>query len=448
MRGAPVLGGDAVKPLNPADADLLRRHLDGGLQDAEPAVFLQRLQESAELRNALAEEAAWEALFYETVKEKRPRAAVPARGSWLPFAAAALMVVGLAALLFRETPRSAPEEKASTEPPIEIRASIEKGCRFIESRKDELVQTLADGKRHSAAPRRTYGELAALALLRGGTPRSHPLVEELIGRSLGRPLESTYAAALRAMLLAELGDADRLGALRSCAQFLVDSQCVNGQWDYGRAQTDIDPAAVGIVRAHRTGPMNGDNSATAWAVQGLLACERAGLRVDPEVLTRSRRWWLSCQNPDGGWGYAEYGVLDQSGAQNLELTSNASYGSATASGLASLAALRTLLGPESATDSALQRGLGWLGENFAVDRNPKKAAGFSHSHWLLAAERAGLLLGTHKFGSHDWYAAGSAFLLSRQGAGGEWALEGAFMKEEKYGIVDTCLAILFLARKG
>ena len=125
-----------------------------------------------------------------------------------------------------------------------------------------------------------------------------------------------------------------------------------------------------------------------------------------------------------------------------------SYGSATASGVAALAALQELLGPDAASDAAIRRGADWLGSRFATAANPGKAPGFAHAHWLSSLGRAGSLLRRERFGAHDWYAEGSAFLLSTQQADGAWRLEqGKFMGSEKNDVIDTCLAILFLRRE-
>jgi hypothetical protein len=355
------------------------------------------------------------------------------------------MLLGLAALLFsgRTPPPAAPSTPAKSETRAKIEESIRRACAFLESRRADFFIPLADGKRHLEPPVRTYAELGALALIRAGYPASHSLVDELIGRALGRPLESTYVASLRAQLLSELGG--RTDRLRQCAQFLVDSQCANGQWDYGSALKGVDAPADGLIRATRTGPPSGDNSVSAYAIQGLLVCKRAGIEVDADVLRRARRCWLSCQNADGGWGYRD--ALQPNNVSPM-LTSDTSYGSTTASGVAALAALREMLGDDPDAARALERGLAWLGENFSADVNPKKAAGFSYLHWLAGASRAADLTNLGAFGAHDWYAEGARFLLSRQQPTGEWRIEGDFMKSERNEIVDTCLAILFLTRKG
>ncbi len=429
-----------------ADEELLHRHLNGDLDAADEAAFLARLQESPDLMRALAARTLDETLISDLVREGRVQAPRRTRTGWPAMAAAALMLVGLGLTLLLGRPQPPPPAATPAKPDAEAKAdeAVLRACRYLESRRAEIFAEVADGKRHGPAPRRTYAELAALALIRAGRAESDPFVEELIGRALGRPLESTYVAAIRATLLSEVNP--RPDRLRQCAQFLVDSQCANGQWDYGRALKFDDMAPAGVIRRRQDGPATGDNSVSGYAIQGLLACMRAGVRVEPDVLARARRWWLSCQNADGGWGYRDALQPDR-GTPNAAATSDASYGSATASGVASLAALRTMLGADPASDEAIRRGSDWLAQNFTAETNPKKSPVFSHVHWLVAAEHAGVLLGVDRFGDHDWYAEGSRHLRGRQKAAGEWSIEGEFMKGEKNDVVDTCLAILFLTRK-
>jgi hypothetical protein len=417
------------------DDEALERHLNGDLDGAELAAFLTRVQESAELRRKLASRALQETLLAEVVREGRVTARSRRRLEWPAAAAAVIMLALLGGILFHV--RKPFAVSAKTVEQARVDEAIIRACRFLERRRGDFFLPIADGKRHSAPPRRLYAELVALTLLRAGYPESHPLVEECLGRALGRPLESTYVAALQARL-------GRPELCRRVAQFLADTQCANGQWDYGRAVTLLGPPPDGRIVRRGDGPASGDNSVSAYAVQGLLACRRAGVDVETDILARARRWWLSCQNGDGGWGYAG-GAKEMT--ETADSTSASSYGSATASGVASLAALLELIGPDPATDAAIARGVAWLASHFSVDANPAKSPGFSRVHWLYGAGRAGTLLHQDRFGTHDWYAEGSAFLLSAQQADGAWKLEqGPFMNAEKNDVIDTCLAVLFLLR--
>jgi hypothetical protein len=332
-------------------------------------------------------------------------------------------------------------------PRASVDDAVARARAFLESRQSDVVSTISSEKRHGPAPRRTYAELALLALHRAGTPVSHQMMVELLGLVKGRPIESTYAAAIQAMALAEIDPAAHHERLRQCAQYLADSQCANGQWDYGTMSTLSNVPPTGRIRRRSEGPASGDNSVTSYAVLGLYACAAVGVEVDADILVRARAWWLQCQNDDSGWGYNDSGDRTMNDAGKTTLTSNASYGSATASAVASLAALRGLRGDDAASDKAIRRGQDWLGANFAVDRNPRKAPGFTHLHWLLAAARAGSLLSTERFGAREWYAEGADFLLQAQHPSGEWTVEqGEFMAREKNDVLDTCLAILFLKR--
>jgi len=320
--------------------------------------------------------------------------------------------------------------------------AVRRAAAFLESRRVDLVTPITSEKRHGPAPRRTYAELALLALHRAGMPASHPLMVELLGFVRGRSLESTYAAALQAMALSEIDPVAHQDRIRQCAQVLVDSQCANGQWDYGLKVVPGDVPATGPIRRRSEGPAAGDNSVSSYAALGLYACTTAGVAIDRDVLDRAARWWIVCQNQDGGWGYNDSGNRSVNDGSKRTETSNASYGSATASAVAALAALEKLLG---AGIPQIGNGARWLSTHFAVDRNPGKDPGFVHAHWLVSAARAGQLLPAERFGSHDWYPEGAEFLLQSQHPSGEWTIEqGDFMRSERNTVLDTCLAILFL----
>src|SRR5262249_43815617 len=156
--------------------------------------------------------------------------------------------------------------------------------------------------------------------------------------------------------------------------------------------------------------------------------------------------WRISQNGDGGWGYNDSGDRSSGDGGKRTLTSNASYGSATASAVAAFSALDRIVdwGPSK---KPIRRGQNWLAANFGVARNPGKDPGFTHLHWLVSASRAAEFLSTEQFGSHDWYLEGTEFLIGAQRSTGEWQVEqGEFMKSERNDVLDTCLAILFLRR--
>jgi len=107
--------------------------------------------------------------------------------------------------------------------------------------------------------------------------------------------------------------------------------------------------------------------------------------------------------------------------ETAENTSLSSYGSATASGVASLAALQELIGPNSLSDAAIARGSsGWrlTSPSTPIPARPPD----SPTCTGCRAGRAGTLLKQERFRRHDWFAEGSAFLLSTQKSDGAWRL--------------------------
>ena len=86
--------------LEPAAEDLLQRHLNGDLDDAGEAEFLERLEGSPDLRRALASRAIDDTLLSEIFQEQRARTPVRSGTPWPAWAAAAAMLLSLGALLF------------------------------------------------------------------------------------------------------------------------------------------------------------------------------------------------------------------------------------------------------------------------------------------------------------------------------------------------------------
>src|SRR5207244_1307666 len=121
------------------------------------------------------------------------------------------------------------------------------------------------------------------------------------------------------------------GRIWQCAQFLLDNQCVNGQWSYGEASQavqnvptlpkapevasgpgsgarDFRPAATGgrkekpkvlrkiPVQKTRTGPATGDNSNSQYAALGLRACSEAGIKIPKETFALAKKWWVDSQH--------------------------------------------------------------------------------------------------------------------------------------------------------
>jgi hypothetical protein len=297
-------------------------------------------------------------------------------------------------------------------------------------------------------------------------------MKELVEAMIKKDIHTTYTAALQAMALQKINPKKYQWRIAQCAQFLVENQCENGQWDYGEKivsdfkppkeepptiSTDGEkkPAAkkynagqtqrlpqIPVPPKRKKGPPNGDNSNAQYAALGLRACIDAGLVIPRETLVKAREWWTKSQNQDGGWGYNGDGSMDGGGIENETGVSNASYGSMSAGAVGALCIYKHYLGETFKSDMPVLRGLDWLTKNYDVKKNPFKK-NFAYLYYLYALERAGLLYGTEKFGAREWYPEGAHHLLDTQKANGEWNTADAITHG---GIADTCFAILFLRR--
>ena len=318
-------------------------------------------------------------------------------------------------------------------------------------------------------------ELILLAMIHGGA--SEKTYDPLLKKVLEAPLEWTYKVSLLAMCLEELDPTLYQTKIAQCAQFLVDNQCKNGQWSYGRtteATKDIkldDPAPVrkdvatkkggakdfnAPVREHKRpvraipvkasrAPINdvGDNSNSQYAALGLRACFDSNIKLPEEILTLGHRWWVDSQFPDEnhakagkdavstgsgptvrvqGWNYTKPGDVGQN-----------PYHAMTAGAVGARVIYEYMIRHDWKKDAVTAAGVNWLAKHWSVDTN---------YYYLYALERAGMLYGTDKIGDHDWYWEGAKVIVNDQNADGSW---GHREKVEE-NTWDTCFAILFLKK--
>ncbi len=302
----------------------------------------------------------------------------------------------------------------------------------------------------------TYAdEFVLYTLIYAGVPKNSPDFQKALTRVLNRDHAAVYQTAVTAMLLAEIDRAKYQTQIALCAQFLVDAQCENGQWDYAGEKLDTpeyspdvaagkpEEAATGTpgtkpvprkttalksvpIKRQKKGPAAGNNSTTQLALLGLRSCMSASVKVPADVFARSEAWWRKNQNNDGGWGYGDKGA------------GGSSYGSMTAGALGSLAICDYYLGRDAKTDRDIQKGAKWFEEadHWGFDKNPRH--GMYHYYWFYALERAGVLIGADLFSGHDWYKEGADWLLAKQEKDGRW--------NNPDWVEDTCYAVLFLRR--
>lgn len=315
--------------------------------------------------------------------------------------------------------------------------SIEKGNQLSPS----LVPPGVDGL--------SAEEFVLYTLVKGGVDKEDPNFKKLLEKVLSKKLERTYLVSVLAMALDEIDRVAYQEKIANCAQFLIDNQCKNGQWDYGKPTDPLDSKVFvtpskpkdgkdsGTVsvkkvqlarRRGKEGPATGDNSNTQYACLALRSCMQASIVIPPEVFQLTAQFLEKKQQADGGWGY------DSPHGNQI----SPAYGSMSVGALGSLIICKFYLTKRIPDrDNSVLKGFDWVIKNFTVTENPKFKQGFWHYYYLYAMERLGAFLETEEFGSNLWYPVGAKFLLEKQEASGSW---------NQGRIDDTCFAILFLRR--
>ncbi|HYE99973.1 MAG TPA: FecR domain-containing protein, partial [Planctomycetota bacterium] len=365
-------------------------------------------------------------------------------------------------------------------------------------RVDEAIRKGVEYLKTADSPPGPYGvkssdELILLTYIHAGVPEGDPAFQALLKKVLDGPLETTYNVALQAMALEELHRVKYQGRIAQCAQFLVDNQCKNGQWSYGKptpAVLDLDVPTGGArpeaasggrgavvefgekakpkvarkigVRRTREGIDAGDNSNSQYAALGMRACHDAGIVFPREAVMLARKYWVESAIGDPGkndavatggkvmpgtpqgWCYKGY-------HHQLKYCKDpdTAYTSMTAGAVGALAIYDSMLGIDWKKDRTVANGLAWLVKNWSWAENvgPCEIGQSLPKTWLYygfyAVERAGMLLDLPKIGPYDWYREGATVLLDSQRPSGAWAVSDGMAKKPTW---DTCFAILFLKR--
>jgi hypothetical protein len=343
--------------------------------------------------------------------------------------------------------------------PKAVNAAIDKGLQWMVKKFES--NRIAEQK---------YVELVLLTVIHGGLDPNHPLIRENFQKMLGHSLSETYNVGLKGLLLEKVNRKAYQMQLAEIASFFTESQCENGQWTYNGRGRKLTPTAYlpvmtggkkkdpsGSTQTSEEGPppgkdlklpppgranskKAGDNSNTQYAVLGLFAASRGAVVVPKETWLQVEKWFDTKQNPDGGWGYLN---ADVPGAGMV--TTDASSGSMTTAALTCLIVSKFYLGKDWKKEPSIEKGLAWLGRNFAVNTNPGGPV-IWHYYYLYGLERVGMISDQKELGGHRWYKEGAEYLLKSQNADGSW--KGATMTgaELTDALSDTCFAILFLKR--
>jgi len=340
--------------------------------------------------------------------------------------------------------------------PNQVNAAIDRGREYLwqEVQKASKSYGYLD-------PRREH--LPALyALVHTGAQQAYPEFDDFLERSLAKAEPSrfsTYENSLLIMIAQKSGNPSLRPLLEACTQFLVETQGRDGSWSYtsphpslsssAEEATELRPGEIEVLGGEAPRQLNaetglsrtqgwelgkdGDNSCTQFAVLGLWAAERAGLKIDPEVWKRvatltARRQNLRAQAERfGGYSYVKPA---------------SSYGSMSGAALCTAAiAARRVDDSRMPLDYLRNRNsLGWFADHFQVELNPFKE--HYNYYYLYSIERVGQILGTEFLGEHEWYPLGAKYLVTAQQASGSWPTG----KSENNSILTTSYALLFLIR--
>ncbi|MBL8850081.1 MAG: HEAT repeat domain-containing protein [Planctomycetaceae bacterium] len=334
-----------------------------------------------------------------------------------------------------------------------------------------------------AAGEQTPGlrSLVALALFKAGEPPNSPIIagvvtsiQQKITDGAYHPQHSlvqyqNYEAGIDAALLADIGgevepgtEHPYVGELGAISAYLVSQQLANGGWDY--------------PPGHPRGVL-GDTSVVQYALLGLWAASRSGVKIDSRVWSKAIQWHVSQQERDGGFTYVPGTTQGHSeGNSTLNMTINA-LGS-TYIGLMQLSPGRPLPAlknpvieqtPEvveekkfgvlekvdldqlpgqprdeepranipPATDKLISQAYDWLVPRFAPE-NPSQIYG---AYYYYSLERFAALADVEMIGEQHWFDVCADSLLSKQESDGSWKLATTLTPA-----MDTSFAVLFLTR--
>jgi len=269
-------------------------------------------------------------------------------------------------------------------------------------------------------------ELVFYTMIKSGQLIPDNYMKSVLREMTLKKLTATYNVALLAMALGEIDRRAHFARIVQCAEFLLGNMTKDGSWSYGKEVTkyvntnvplppeiiktgggstrSVKPMKVKIKAPPRLGDDGFDNSNTQYALLGLRACTDAGIEFPAEVWADAEKHLLATQCDDGGWGY--------------RAKSSSGYGSMSAGGLGSLIIAKFYQDKPIQKDRNVDRAYDWLSKNFSVTENPKGGFAGTLYYYLYSLERAGIILDTTLFGTHDWYNEGATFLLAKQSADG------------------------------
>jgi hypothetical protein len=227
----------------------------------------------------------------------------------------------------------------------------------------------------------------------------------------------TYARGIRATALALYNRPEDRRALTADVKYLLETHR-NGAYYYEGTPQERGSELPSWNTAW-------DNSNSQYGLLGVWAGAEVGIEVPNDYWRAVELHWKTHQGNEGTWGYtgpAKGGTQSMTAAGTASLLVTHDYRYYNTHGI------RVGRDPYSA---ALKRSLDWWAQ-------ASRAINVQSGHWgytLYGIERVGLASGFKHLGPHDWYRELAGDVVSRQRDDGTWG-----------DLVDTCYALLFLAR--
>jgi hypothetical protein len=310
--------------------------------------------------------------------------------------------------------------------------------------------------------------LATLALLKAGLPAGHPRIERAFAFLRRQDLRKTYEVAILLMALDAkydpASDPFRAEEVDRYGHRVVEEPCADriSKEDLAWMKEGMD-----FLVGKQTGgtwryPAGGfDLSNTQYALLGLKAADRCGLKVPQEVWRDALEALLRHQEPTGE--PVDVRANEIRGAYRVEWTEKARArgfryvkdeqspvtGSMTTAGAAGLMICQSMLwsskrfSPDERqrTREGVRDAMAWMQRNFDVTSNPGVGAARHgwHYYYLYGLERMGILGHLRFVGKADWYQDGAELLMFEQADDGGW-MGG--------DVVESCFALLFLKRSS
>jgi hypothetical protein len=383
----------------------------------------------------------------------------------------------------KRAPADAPRDAEQTEDeryPIEFRRrvgkSIDRGVAWLRTQQAPDGSFPSHyGKHYPMGPT----ALATLTLLKGGVKPDDAAIKRAFAHLRTLPMQKVYSVAVLLMALdarhAPARDpfvaetVDRYGRatrkdpcldsiskedaawMKVGVSFLIKHQTTKGVWRYPTKDTF-------------------DLSNTQYALLGLKAAMRCGMKIPPSVWLSALRFLIAHQRPDGK--AVRYQANEVRGKYRIAWSEPAKArgfqyanakqpitGSMTTAGLSSLIICQSELWGSrqfkgdlrNKTRLGIRDAMAWLQTWMEVRVNPVEGldgkpahppapaiGGPNHYYYLYGLERASILGRIRLYGKRDWYEEGAEILMMDQREDGSWPCQ---MK-----LTDSCFALLFLKR--